>query len=223
MLGLITIPKLSLFAADPLWIKALDFTAPANTEKAAMMEMQSRELNRNGELIKTINMIFTLDRSSGDYILVSADEEGKDVTDKLRRQSEKRKSGNPQDYVHQIFNPGNAENLALSARAATAIVNGRECRIYDFHLEDERPMGPGKPKYVVEEGMVFIDIESGMPLRLTSSMVEGPDSLKRFDFSMSGGPGSGGLWRVKEIKTAFIARMIIYKAGEFRMRFIYEG
>jgi len=214
--------QLSPLAADPLWTRALYFTAPENTEKAAEMKMQSREINRNGELIKTINITFTLDEDSGDYILFSADEEGKNVTEKMRRQTEKRKSGNPQDYVHQIFNPGKAENLTLSPRAATAIVNGQECRIYDFRLEDERSMGPGKPKIIVEEGMVFIDIESGMPLRLTSSMVEGPDFLKRFDFSMSGGPGSGGLWRVEEIQTDFIARMIIYKAGAFRMRFIYE-
>ena len=80
----------------------------------------------------------------------------------------------PGNYVHQIFNPEKADRLTLGHRVLTAIVNGRECRIYDFRLEDDWSMGPGKPKPVVEEGMVFIDLESGMPLRISSSMVEEP-------------------------------------------------
>jgi hypothetical protein len=83
-------------------------------------------------------------------------------------------------------------------------------------------MGPGKPKHIVEEGRVFIDRESGMPLRLSSSVIDGPDFLKKLDFRLTGGPGPGGTWRADETKMDFVGRMIIYKAGGFTVKFLYD-
>ncbi len=200
----------------------MSYAAPENVEKATGMRMLSREVNRSSEVIKTVDMFFTWDENSQEFILLSADEDGKNVTDREQRRNQKREDDRRDNYIHQIFNPEKVDRLTLSPRELTAIVNGRECRIYDFHLEDDWSMGPGKPKPVVEEGMVFIDLESGMPLKLSSSMVEGPDAVKNFQFNLSGGPGSKGLWRVFQIKMDFVAQMIIYKAGGFSMDFEYE-
>ncbi len=210
-----------LFAADNLWDRAMNYTNPENTGRAEGMNMLSREKNRSGEVTKTIEMEFSWDENSSDFVLLHADENGKDVTDRERRRNQKREDNDRDSYVHQIFNPEKAEKLSLMPREVTAIIDGRECRIYDFRLEDEWSMGPGKPKPIVEEGTVFIEIESGMPLRLTSSMVEGPDAVKSFRFSMNGDSGPAGLWRVNQIKMDFIAQMIIYKAGGFTMTFVY--
>ena len=210
-------------SADALWDKALRLTDPVNTERAVSMQMRSVEKNREGEVIKIINRDFLWDNSTEDFILIMADENGKDVTRRELRRIDKQKDNDRGKYVHQIFNPEKADRLTLTAREDTAVIDGRECRIYDFRLEDEWPMGPGKPKPVVEEGMIFIELVSGMPLRLTSSMVEGPDIVEKFEFSLTGGPGSGGLWRVSEIKMDFAARMIIYRAGGFTMKFNYNN
>ncbi|MCK5737198.1 MAG: hypothetical protein KAH21_11995 [Spirochaetaceae bacterium] len=211
-----------LFAIDPLWAKTMFYTDPENAEQAESMNMLSQERNRSGELTKTIEMVFSRDEVLQDFVLIHADENGKDVTDRVRRRNQKREDNDRDNYVHQIFNPEKADRLSLIPRGITAIINGRECRIYDFRLEDEWPMGPGKPKSVVEEGMVFIEIESGLPLKLTSTMVDGPDAVKSFNFSMSGGAGPTGLWRVNQIRMDFAARMIIYKAGGFTMTFNYR-
>lgn len=222
VLSLFCILHVGIFASDPLWNKAMDYAAPENVEEATGMRMLSREMNRSSEVTKKIEMFFTWDENLQDFILLSADEDGKDVTDRERQRNEKQNRNRRGNYVHQIFNPEKADRLTLSHRELTAVVNGRECRIYDFRLEDEWPMGPGKPKPVVEEGMVLIDLESGMPLRISSSMVEGPDAVKSFQFSLYGGPGPEGLWRVFRIKMDFIAQMIIYRAGVFTMDFEYE-
>jgi hypothetical protein len=103
-------------------------------------------------------------------------------------------------------------------------VDGYECRIYDFVFKDEWAMGAGKPKPVTEEGTVFIDVENGMPLRLESRLTEGPDLIVSYEYRMNAASGSDGSWRLEELSMDFVGRMLITRAGGFRMRFDYgEG
>jgi hypothetical protein len=210
-----------LTAADPLWDRVMNHTAPENTDQALAMNMVSNQKNRDGEITKTTEMVFTWDTGTEDFLLVSAMENGKDVTDRERRRAERRDDDDRGNYAHQMFNPGKSDGLSLDPRDISAIINGRECRIYDFRFEDEWPMGPGKPKPVVEVGVLFVDQESGMPLRLTSSIAEGPNAVKYFGYTMEAGPGPSGLWRVDEVKMEFVGQMIVYMAGGFTMNFDY--
>ena len=210
-----------LFAADPLWDRVMRQCAPENTEKALAMTMLTHERNRSGEVTKTTEIIFAWDNNTDDFILLRATENGRDVTNRERRKAERRDENDRGVYAHQMFNPEKAGGLTLEPRDITAVVDGRECRIYDFRFEDEWPMGPGKPKPVVEEGMIFIDLEYGMPLRLTSSVSEGPSAIKSFSYTMEAGPGPAGLWRIADVEMEYAGRIIVYIAGGFTLRFDY--
>jgi len=109
----------------------------------------------------------------------------------------------------------------LKPRAATSSLDGRVCRVYDFVFKDSWPMGPGKPRPVTEEGFVFVDVESGMPLRVESRLIEGPDMIESFEYRMSGSPGKDGSWRLLELTMEFTGNLIITRGGGFRMRFEY--
>jgi hypothetical protein len=156
--------------------------------------------------------------------LVSALEDGKDVMKREQRRLEREDDRDGPSFAHQIFNPEKAAGLTLTPRTTTAVVDGYECRIYDFVLKDEWPMGAGKPKPVTEEGTVFIDVENGMPLRLESRLTEGPDLIVSYEYRMNAASGSDGSWRLEELSMDFVGRMLITRAGGFRMRFDYgEG
>lgn len=208
-------------AADPLWEKVLGHTNPENTEQAEAMTMVSNEKNRDGEVTKTTEMDFAWNGDTEEFVLLSAMENGKDVTDRERRRAEKRDEGDRGIYAHQMFNPEKSDGLSLSPRSVTAVIDGRECLIYDFRFADEWPMGPGKPRPVIEEGVLFVDLETAMPMRLTSSVTEGPNAIKSFGYTMKSGPGPTGLWRVDDVNMEFVGQMIIYMAGGFSMRFDY--
>ena len=210
-----------LFAADSLWDRVMSHTAPENTEKALTMTMLSHERNRSGKVTKITEIIFVWNDGTDDFILLSATENGKDVTDRVKRKAERRNENDRSIYAHQMFNPEKADGLILEPRDVTAVIDGRECRIYDFRFENEWPMGPGKPKPVVEEGMIFIDLEYGMPLRLTSTVSEGPSILKSFSYRMDAGPGPVGLWRIADVEMEFVGQKIVYMAGGFTMSFDY--
>ena len=102
------------------------------------------------------------------------------------------------------------------------VVHGRTCLAYDFRLEAERRMGPGGPKRVVEEGSVFLEKESGMPLRIQSRLVEGPRSITTMTYTMNAFSGPDGSWRPDYVDMEFAGRMVVYMAGDFRMSFIYS-
>ena len=219
--SLIIVLPISLGAADPLWEKVLGHTSPENTEQAETMTMVSNEKNRDGEITKITEMFFTWNADTEDFDLVSANEDGKDVTDRERRRAERRDGDDRGTYAHQMFNPEKSDGLSISPRAVTAVIDGSECLIYDFRFADEWPMGPGKPKPVVEEGVLFVDLETAMPIRLTSSIIEGPNAIKSFGYSMESGPGPSGLWRVDDVSMDFVGQMIVYMAGGFSMNFDY--
>lgn len=208
-------------SADSLWDQVLNHTSPDNVEQVLAMTISSHEKNRRGEITKTTHLEFVWDFAADDFILLSATEDGKDVSGRERRRAERRDGDDRGPYAHQMFNPEKSDRLIIFPRDITAIVGGRDCRIYDFRFEDEWPMGPGKPKPVVEEGVLLVDLESGMPLRLTSSIAEGPNAIKSFNYVMDAGPGPTGLWRVADVEMEFIGQMIVYIAGGFTMSFKY--
>ncbi len=123
-----------LAAADPLWDRVMNHTTPENTDQALAMNMVSNEKNRDGEITKTTEMLFTWDTGTENFLLVSAMENGKDVTERERRRAERRDENDRGIYAHQMFNPEKSAGLSLDPRDISAIINGRECRIYDFRF-----------------------------------------------------------------------------------------
>ncbi|MDF1566804.1 MAG: hypothetical protein RQ801_12105 [Spirochaetaceae bacterium] len=215
---------LPVSASDELWSRAINYADPIRADKAATILMETYKRDNVSAETTGMVMVFAWKEQLGDYELVSAVENGKDVTKHEQRRLERVDERDGPSFAHQIFNPDKAAGLTLIPRATTAVVDGYECRIYDFVFKDEWPMGAGKPKPVTEEGTVFIDVENGMPLRLVSRLTEGPDLIVSYEYRMSAASGSDGSWRLKELSMDFVGRMLITRAGGFRMRFNYgEG
>ena len=120
-----------------------------------------------------------------------------------------------------MFNPEKADGLTLHPRSLTGVIEGRTCRIYDYRFEDEWEMGSGDPKPVVEEGVMFLDLESGMPLRIISSLTETPQFISSMTYHLEAAPGPEGTWMPNVMEMEFAGRMIIHKAGGIRMEFVY--
>ena len=221
LLALITVLPAGAF--DPLWKKALAHAAPDDTEVLVGMRMNAIQYNRNGEITKTTVIEMAVDESTGEFVIVSAVEDGRDITEKQRRQAERRSGDESEsEYIHGIFDPAKASGLTLEPAGYEVVVHGRSCAAYSFRLEDERRMGPGSPKRVVEEGSVFLDVETGMPLRIQSRMVEGPKSITAMTYTMNAFSGPDGTWRPDYVNMEFAGRMVVYMAGDFRMSFIYS-
>ena len=211
-------------AADELWDRAMAHAAPGYADAAVGMAMRSFEKDRDGRVTKLTTFEMGKDAESGEFIILSAFEDGEDVTERERRDAEKRRErgGDNSEYIHQLFNPEKSGGLTLSPRDTTAIVHGRECRIYDFRFEDAWEMGPGRPKAVVEEGVIFVDLEDGLPLRISSRLVDGPGMIRSMDYAMDARPGPDGSWRVERMGMDFVGQMIVRRAGGFELEFRYE-
>lgn len=219
---LLLVGSLTAHAADNLWNKAIIHARPENTNRADTVTMSQYERNRDGEIISEVIKRYIRDESSGEYLLIAAVEDGKDITEKERRKEERQDDEEDEIFLHQMFNPEKAEGLTITPREATAIIGGRECRIYDYRFEDEWKMGGGDPKPVVEEGTLFLDVENGMPLRINSSLTENPGIIKSFTYLLEAVSGPDGIWRPMVMETEFSGKMIIRKAGGFRMEFFYS-
>lgn len=209
-------------AADELWSRAMNFADPIKAEKAASMVMETYERDGDGVETAGTTMVFTWRDELGDYELVTAMENGKDVTKREQHRLERGDDRDGPSYAHQIFNPEKAAGLILTPRISTAVVDGYECRIYDFIFNDEWPIGVGKPKPVTEEGMVYIDVVTGMPIRLESRLTEGPDLIVSYNYLMNAASGSDGSWRLESLSMDFVGRMLITRSGGFRMQFAYD-
>lgn len=220
ILGLLASSALS---ADPLWDKALIHAAPRDTSPLTGMRMEGYQTNRAGEITKTTTMEFALDDETGELLLIAAFEDDKDVTEKEQRKAEKnRDEDNEMLYVHAIFNPEKADGLVLTPTGTEEEIQGTLCVVYDFRMEDERKMGPGKPKEMVEEGRVYLEKETGMPLRVESHLVEGPNAIREMSFVMEAFADPDGNWRPDRIDMEFNGHMFVYIAGGFSMSFIYN-
>jgi hypothetical protein len=211
----------SLTAEDALWQSAIRLASPENAERARSMTMNAFEKNLDGEIVITTRLFYRWDNQEQDFVLVSAVENGKDVTDRERRRSDRGNGEGRGEYAHQVFNPEKADGLKLTPREDSAVVAGRECRVYDFRFEDEWPMGPGKPKPVTEEGSVYLDSKTGLPLLLESRLVDGPSAVRSFTYRMDARAGTGGAMRLDVLEMEFEGRMVVHFAGGFSMVFEY--
>ena len=198
--GLLVLFSLPL-KADSLWEQALEHTAPGDTSPLVAVTMEALRNNRDGEVTGTQRMEYAVDSETGEFILISAFEDDKDVTEKEQRKAERNQDDEEESrsqYIHPIFNPENAEDLELIPAGYEAVIDGQNCVVYFFRLENERAMGPGSPKQVTEEGHLYLERDSGMPLKIESRLVDGPNSLKTMTYSMHAVPGPDGSWRTLE-------------------------
>ena len=209
---------------DALWDRSMANTAPENTPMPMGMTITAERINPRGIVIKETVSQFVWDQGAQAMMLVSAFEGEKDVTQRERRRARRRAERGEDDWPtsHSVFNAEKQDEIALSRRAAAAVIRGRECAVFDFTLQEEWPMPGGSRRTVEVAGAVFVDTESGMPLRVRNHLTDGPDIIEHYSFAMEAAEGPDGRWRVGTAEIEFAGRMIIFIAGRIVMEFHYD-
>lgn len=203
-------------------------TSPDAFAPPRELRMLSREVNREGKLKKETYYRFVYDDAAKDFVLVEAFEGNKEVTEKARRENQRREErqgdGDSDTYVHSIFDPELADGLILKPRDAVEIVAGRDCRAYDYTIDVEWPMGPNRTMDVTEAGVVWLDMETGAPLRLESGAVDAPAAVKEYSYHFEATVDEAGTWRPLKLRVDFAGSFLfVYMAGGFSLTYVYES
>ena len=127
-------------------------------------------------------------------------------------------------FAFAVSRPGAADGLVLTPRYAVETVAGRDCRAYDYTIDVEWPMGPNRTMDVTEAGVVWLDLETGAPLRLESGAVDAPAAVKEYAYHFEATVDDDGTWRPLKLRVDFAGSFLfVYMAGGFSLTYVYES
>lgn len=226
LLALLFAPLLAAPGSDPvaadLWRKATSLFAQFEGVYPSRMSVRTEMLDRGGKATAVTEMRFvnTL-REDGvvESELVSAFEDGRDVTAGRRARREERRAGDGKQARISLsdspFNPERQERLELRPHPERALISGRSCRRFDFSYRPEIE-GLGKGAGVVQRGMAWLEEESGRPLKLEYTLVPLPRRVKRLWTVCLFETEAGGAWVMREMRVEGQGGILFIRKG-FRL------
>jgi hypothetical protein len=153
---------------DPLWDKAVETATVNRNWMPGLVKVSEVVRNKRGELIETTATSFRLFLSDGevDAELVSASENGADITEAARREFQKNKAAWLADGLEESpFDPNAQDRVSATATGKTAVVDETECTVYVFTHVDETGLWRGE---------AWLDPTLGAPLRIFEQLESVP-------------------------------------------------
>lgn len=208
---------------DPLWQKALAVAA-ANDGLLPRRIVETEKLKDvDGETLATTVSAFEVVRESPQRVvrrLVKATRDGKDVTEKRRKELSEPGS-DPEVFKRRvnIFLAENAGRVEVSRAEANQTVDGAACTAFRFKMEGEHGLVTGR---------AWIEEDTGIPRRVEATPQAFPDLEKvklkamtqRYGYGVEAGTGRWMLQTLEvrtelELKKLFSTPMVVESSVRF--------
>lgn len=96
-----------------------------------------------------------------------------------------------------LLSPGEQKRVRSKPTETTRTIEGRTCRVHDFEW---RRASPDREKI---SGWACLDVESGLPLSVESTLRRPPKGLRRLSYTAYYGPVLENAWAVRRMEIDF--------------------
>ena len=211
-----------------LWKKAIAVFQQSKDWIPGEISERTEMLTRHGNVssLRIQNFISSQSEKDGSIriVLVSASEDGTDISEKAKRkffereaEREKESAGKPRpqgafslSLEENPFNPDKQQQVRVWQRAETQSIYGRLCRRFDYlyTLELERKK---KAERFTLRGMAWLDAESGVPYKIEFAPEPLPGPLKSLWTILLYSLGPDNEWLAREMRIEARARFLFFR------------
>jgi hypothetical protein len=218
-----SIAVLTLIVSAPLlgqdlWQKAVAFHRAYSDLTPGRVEVQFSQYNGREELVsreESLYVISVTDEGELDSRLVYARKDGEDVTEERREdpssgspfgggpEGESEGGGAFSGLSKSPFDPEEQGNVVTTRTSEVVSVNGGRARRFDFVHET------GADSASI--GSAWLDVETGMPLRLRVGLQEPPGFIDAFSLVQEYGLDSQGRWVGTSLRFSGAGRILFFR------------